>query len=147
MLDIHPMRPVPHLAVPHRAVPRTRNRRLAVLLALLGLLMQGVAPYLPMPAMDGGAAEPRIAGFIAGLPICLSARPVADGNRAPSAPHPGDCAACLVMAQAGATLVPALAEFAPPSLDGREAGAAARSLPARAAPAGAFSSRAPPVSA
>lgn len=133
------------------AAPRTpararTDRSLAVALIALGLVLQALAPYLPMPAMDrqgvGGTA-----GFIAGLPICLSGATPSEGKPSPSAPHPGDCAACLVMAQAGATLVPALAEFAPPSLDGREAGAAARSLPARAAPAGAFSSRAPPVSA
>lgn len=123
---------------PSRAIARA-NRRLAAALVMLGLVMQMVAPYLPMPAMGG-----LTSWDLAWLPICESPQSGADRQR-DSQHHQGDCAACLVMQQAGATLAPeTLAVPVPLGIQGvaptlwQQA-----SLPA--ATAASFSSRAPPL--
>lgn len=133
--------------------PLIRRRHFAALLVLLGLVIQAMAPYLPMPATGGrtswdllGAAlaQGEPAGEPAWLPICLSPRSGdQDGSKNP-APHPGDCAVCLVMQQAGATLAPDVPALALPAVVPRAMPAlwqqAQRSTPI----AEGFSSRAPP---
>src|SRR5688572_1254375 len=79
------------------------NRRLAAALVLVGLFMQMLAPYLPMPAMGG-----LTSWDLAWLPICASPQSGADHQR-DAQHHLGDCTACLVMQQAGATLAPDMA--------------------------------------
>lgn len=115
------------------------NRRLAAALVLIGLFMQMLAPYLPMPAMGG-----LTSWDVAGLPICAS--PQTDADREGNAQHHlGHCAACLVMQQAGAALapdgpvvpVPLSARAAPPALW--------QQTQLQAAITASFSSRAPPA--
>ena len=115
------------------------NRRLAAALMLIGIVMQMLAPYLPMPAMGG-----LTSWDLAWLPICASPQTDADHQR-DAQHHFGDCAACLVMQQAGATLAP----DAPVVPIARTAQAAVPALwqqaSLQAATAAAFSSRAPPL--
>lgn len=96
------------------------NRRLAAALVLIGLFMQMLAPYLPMPAMGG-----LTSWEIAWLPICAAPQSDLGGDaQHRMGRHLGDCAACLVMQQAGATLapevpampLPLLAQSVPPTL-------------------------------
>ncbi len=125
---------------PHRSAIHS-NRRLAVVLVLLGLVMQGVAPYLPMPAMGGSASETAFAW----VPRCLAAQAGAeDAGSNPGGPHPGDCAACLVMQQAAASLAPSSAVL-PLSIAAAQAASPLLQPAQRAAPSrDGFSSRAPP---
>lgn len=122
---------------PHRAASRA-NRRLAAALVLIGLFMQMLAPYLPMPAMGG-----LTSWDLAWLPICASPQSDPDGDR-DIQHHLGDCAVCLVMQQACATLapdapalpMPVLAQSVAPALWQQAFGAASATE--------GFSSRAPP---
>lgn len=115
------------------------NRRLAAALVVLGLFMQMVAPYLPMPAMGG-----LTSWDLAWLPICESPQSGADGQR-DAQHHQGDCAACLVMQQAGATLAPSLAVIPVPLATQAVAPTLWQQASLPAAIAAAFSSRAPPL--
>lgn len=125
------------------------NRRLAAAVLMLGLLLQALAPYLPMPAMGGGTSwdmtDVAFSGAAAWLPTCLSPRADGDdGVPTPGAAHPGDCAVCLVMQQAGATLAPAAFDLSVPGIFQRAESSPRQQLP-HAAPSGeGFSSRAPP---
>jgi hypothetical protein len=121
-----------------QAVSRA-NRRLAAALVLIGLFLQMLAPYLPMPAMGG-----LTSWDLAWLPVCASPQTDADreGN---SQHHSGDCAACLVMQQAGATLAPdILAVPVPLSIEAAPP-APWQQAQLHAAIAASFSSRAPPL--
>jgi hypothetical protein len=121
------------------------NRRLAAALVLIGLFMQAIAPYLPMPVMGGRtswdlAVAALESGDPAWLPSCLSPRDAGGG-----APHLGDCPVCLVVQQASTTLAPDALALPMPV-------AVLRARPAlwqqaqRAAPVPqGFSSRAPPL--
>mgnify|MGYP000856865909 FL=1 len=122
------------------------NRRIAAAVVLLGLLLQALSPYLPMPAMGGGTSwDVAVSGGVAWLPTCLSPRDDADAGRSSSgSPHPGDCAVCLVMQQAGATLAPASFEMPVPVAFLRAAPAPWQQVPGGSPPADGFSSRAPP---
>ncbi|HWA49772.1 MAG TPA: DUF2946 family protein [Dongiaceae bacterium] len=125
-------------AQPHRAIARA-NRRLAAALVVLGLVMQMVAPYLPMPAMGG-----LTSWDLAWLPICET--PQSGTDRPGDAQHhQGDCAACLVMQQAGATLAPDLAIVPVPLAVQAVAPTLWQQASLPAAMAAAFSSRAPPL--
>jgi hypothetical protein len=116
------------------------NRRLAAALVLIGLFMQMLAPYLPMPAMGG-----LTSWDLAWLPICTS--PQTDADREGNAQHHlGDCAACLVMQQAGATLAPIAPALPMPVTAQRVAPALWQQAQLPAPTAEAFSSRAPPIS-
>lgn len=136
---------------PSRSLTRS-NRRLAAALILLGLLMQAVAPYLPMPAMGGRTTWDLTAAALSGdvdawLPGCLSPRPIGNEGPIKRAPHPGDCAICLAMQQAGSGQPPELAAMPLPA-----AGSRAVSLPWQLAAhvetrGDGFSSRAPPIPA
>ena len=125
-------------AQPHRAASRA-NRRLAAALVLIGLFMQMLAPYLPMPAMGG-----LTSWDLALLPLCTS--PQSDrGGDGDTQHHLGDCAACLVMQQAGATLAPDVPPLRMPVL-AQAIAPALRQHALRAAPTTeGFSSRAPPL--
>ncbi len=125
------------------------NRRIAAAVVLLGLVLQALAPYLPMSAM-GGRTSWEVNGLarsgdaVVWPPTCLSPRNGdADGSR-PGGPHPGDCAICLVVQQAGATLAPASFDFSVPVAFLRGAPAPWQQAPGRSPPADGFSSRAPP---
>jgi hypothetical protein len=125
---------------PRRSAIRS-NRRLAVALVLLGLFMQGLAPYLPMPGMGGA----KSGAVFAWLPRCLVPQSgAADAGSTSGGLHRGDCAACLVMQQAGSALPPPLATLPLPAAVLRAAPPpwqqAQRSAPSREG----FSSRAPP---
>jgi hypothetical protein len=136
---------------PSRSLTRS-NRRLAAALILLGLLMQAVAPYLPMPAMGSRTAWDLTAAALSGdndawLPGCLSPRPIGTEGPIKRAPHPGDCAACLVMQQAGSTQPPELPAVPLPAIASRAASSLWQQA-AHVAPRGdGFSSRAPPIPA
>ncbi|HNB25436.1 MAG TPA: hypothetical protein PLR41_00625 [Alphaproteobacteria bacterium] len=126
------------------------NRRIAAAVLMLGLFLQALSPYLPMPAMGGGTSWDMTGAALSGtavawLPICLSPRDDGDaGAPTPGAPHPGDCAVCLVMQQAGATLAPAAFDLPVPHVSLRAEATPRQQLP-RAAPSDeGFSSRAPP---
>lgn len=122
----------------HRALVRD-NRRLAAALVLIGLFMQMLAPYLPMPAMGG-----LTSWDFAWLPICASPQTDADRDR-DIRHHLGDCAACLVMQQAGATMAPEIPPV-PVRLSTQVVAPALWQQALATAPtAGAFSSRAPPL--
>lgn len=125
-------------AQPHPAAIRT-NRRLAAALVVLGLFMQMLAPYLPMPAMGG-----LTSWDLAWLPICESPQSGADRQR-DTQHHQGDCAACLVMQQAGATLAPDLPDVLVPLAAQLVVPAPWQQAALPAAIAAAFSSRAPPL--
>jgi hypothetical protein len=116
------------------------NRRIAAALVLLGLLMQAVAPYLPMPAMGGFTSWELMAQA-----ICADGQPGADHRDDQT--HHGDCAACLVMQQASATLAPDAIEIPLPvaTLSGQPALWQQAQLSAPLAEG--FSSRAPPHAA
>jgi hypothetical protein len=115
------------------------NRRLAAALVVLGLFMQMVAPYLPMPAMGG-----LTSWDLAWLPICESPQSGADHQR-DAQHHQGDCAACLVMQQAGATLAPDLPDVPAPFVAQAAAPSLWQQASLPAATAASFSSRAPPL--
>jgi hypothetical protein len=125
-------------AQPHPAAIRT-NRRLAAALVVLGLFMQMLAPYLPMPAMGG-----LTSWDLASLPICASSQTDAEHQRDPQHHH-GDCVACLVMQQAGATLAPGLPDVPVPLAAQLVVPAPWQQAALPAAIAAAFSSRAPPL--
>lgn len=115
------------------------NRRLAAALVVIGLFMQMLAPYLPMPAMGG-----LTSWDLAWLPICASPQTDADHER-DAQHHLGDCAACLVMQQAGATLAPDVPTV-PVPLGVRAAPPALwQQAQLQAAMTASFSSRAPPL--
>lgn len=121
----------------HRALVRD-NRRLAAALVLIGLFMQMLAPYLPMPAMGG-----LTSWDLAWLPVCASPQTDADRQR-DTQTHQANCGACLVMQQAGATLAPdVLAVPAPPAAQAAPP-ALWQQAQLHAAIAASFSSRAPP---
>ena len=114
------------------------NRRLAAALVLIGLFMQMLAPYLPMPAMGG-----LTSWDLAGLPICASPQSDADADR--DASHRlGDCAACLVIQQAGATLAPDMPAIPAPLSTQAVMPALRQQAQLPTAIAASFSSRAPP---
>jgi hypothetical protein len=121
-----------------RAIARA-NRRLAAALVLVGLFMQMLAPYLPMPAMGG-----LTSWDLAWLPICASPQTDADHERN-AQHHLGDCAACLVMQQAGATLAPDMPSVPVPGAAQVVAPALWQQASLQAAITAAFSSRAPPL--
>jgi hypothetical protein len=114
------------------------NRRLAAALVVLGLFMQMLAPYLPMPAMGG-----LTSWDLAWLPICASPQTDADHQR-DAQHHLGDCAACLVMQQAGATLAPVAPALPMPVTAQLVAPALWQQAQLPESTAEAFSSRAPP---
>lgn len=125
---------------PSQSVARS-NRRLAVALVLLGLFMQGIAPYLPMPGMGGG--EPGAA--FAWLPRCLVPQAgTADTGSTSGGLHRGDCAACLVMQQAGSTLPPPVAALPLPAAVLRGAAPLWQQAQSAVPNREGFSSRAPP---
>lgn len=126
------------------------NRRIAAAVVLLGLFLQALSPYLPMPTMGGGTSWDMDGATIAGgavawLPTCLSPRDDADDDKSPSGlRHSGDCAVCLVMQQAGATLAPASFDLSVPVAFLRAAPAPWQQALRAAPSADGFSSRAPP---
>lgn len=123
------------------------NRRLAAALVLLGLLLQAAAPYLAMPVGGRLAAGPAIQASAGWVPICLSR---ALGGRDPDqrqAPHPADCPACLVMAQAVAILAPGVPLLPTPLALELAAALRWQQPHADIAASAGFSSRAPPVPA
>ncbi len=115
------------------------NRRIAAALVVLGLFMQMLAPHLPMPAMGG-----LTSWDLAWLPICASPQTDADHQR-DAQHHQGDCAACLVMQQAGATLAPDVPVVPIPIVVPAVAPTLWQQASLPAAIAAAFSSRAPPL--
>ena len=115
------------------------NCRLAAALVLIGLFMQMLAPYLPMPAMGG-----LTSWDLAWLPICASPQSDADADRG-AQHHLGDCAPCLVMQQAGATLAPDMPAVPVPLSTQAVVPALWQQASLQAATAAAFSSRAPPL--
>lgn len=125
-------------AQPHPAASHA-NRRLAAALVLIGLFMQMLAPYLPMPAMGG-----LTSWDLAWLPICESPQSGGDHKR-DTQHYQGDCAACLVMQQAGATLAPDLPDVPVPLAAQVVVPALWQQASLPAAIAAAFSSRAPPL--
>jgi hypothetical protein len=125
-------------ATPARAIVRA-NRRLAAALVMLGLVMQMLAPYLPMPAMGG-----LTSWDLAWLPTCESPQSGADHQR-DAQHHQGDCAACLVMQQAGATLAPEMPQVPVPFVAQAAAPTLWQQAALPAALTAAFSSRAPPL--
>ena len=120
-----------------RAIARA-NRRLAAALVVFGLFMQMLAPYLPMPAMGG-----LTSWDLAWLPVCASPQTDADHQR-DTQHHHGDCAACLVMQQAGGTLAPDELAVPVPSAAPAARPALWQQAQLQAAIAAPFSSRAPP---
>lgn len=125
------------------------NRRLAAALVLIGLFVQAMAPYLPMPGMGGRIAWDFASAALAGadvawLPSCLSP-PAGAGDGAPNpATHLGDCPACLVMQLAGATLLPNAFEQPVQLAALDERPVIWQQAPRSAATSEGFSSRAPP---
>jgi hypothetical protein len=125
------------------------NRRLAAVLVLIGLFIQAMAPYLPMPGMGGRiawdfAGAALAGGQVAWLPSCLSPQ-AGEGDGAPNpATHLGDCPACLVMQLAGATLLPNAFEQPVQLAALGERPVIGQQAPRLAAPSEGFSSRAPP---
>lgn len=75
------------------------HRGLAAAIALVALLMQLLAPYLPMPAMGG-----LTSWEVATLDLCAPG-----GDRDGQLPSDGrhDCAVCTVAQQASGTMAPA----------------------------------------
>lgn len=135
------------MARPSTNAVHLANRRLAAALVLLGLLLQAAAPYLPMPALAAGSrADETIVQAASGwVPVCLSQ---AFGEPRPDrqqAPHPTDCPACLVMAQAAATLAPGAPPLPLPSVFGDVATTPWQQPGSEIAVAAGFSSRAPPA--
>lgn len=136
---------------PCRSLTRS-NRRLAAALILLGLLMQAAAPYVPMPAMGGRTAWDLTAAAMSGdsdnwLPICLSSRPVGDKDPIKGVPHPGDCAVCLAMQQAGSGQPPELPAMPQPAVASRATVLPWQQVLNAELRSDGFSSRAPPVMA
>lgn len=137
------------MARPSTNAVHLANRRLAAALVLLGLLLQAAAPYLPMPALAAGspAAGAIVEAASGWVPVCLSR---AFGEPRPDrqqAPHPADCPACLVMAQAAATLAPGAPSLPLPSEFGAVATTPGQQPDSGIAVPAGFSSRAPPASA
>ena len=122
-----------------RSVVSCTNRRLAAALVVLGLFMQMLAPYLPMPAMGG-----LTSWDLAWQSICAS--PQSDAERQRDTHHLGECATCLVMQQAGATLAPVAPAMPMPAVAQAVAPTLWQQARLSTAAAAAFSSRAPPIS-
>jgi hypothetical protein len=72
---------------------------------LLALLMQAIAPYLPMPALGGATSwELAAATMAAPCPEHMAGA----GDKAPAkSPQGHPCAVCTVLHQAGSTLAAA----------------------------------------
>lgn len=126
----------------HRFYRSREHRGLAAAVALIALVMQMAAPYLPMPAMGG-----MTSWDMAALELCSPSAGGADGKAPAHAPAQHDCAVCAVVQQAGGTMAPA--DFVLPfslaylQLDREIPGDPQTSgLSARV-----FASRAPPLSA
>lgn len=137
----------PCMARPSSNAVHLANRRLAAALVLLGLLLQAAAPYLPMPSLAAGnpAAGPGIQAASGWVPICLSQAFEETKSDGPQAPHPADCPACLVMAQATATLVPSVPPLPRPPAIAHTAAEPWQQANSDLAVAAGFSSRAPPA--
>ena len=121
---------------------RAHAGRLTAALILVALLLQGLAPYLPMPEMGGITSWD--AAWLQPCPM----HPAGQDRKAPAKlPQDRHCSVCTVMQQAGSTLAPAdfvpLVEvtFVRIGLDAT-GDTQTNGLPARA-----FSSRAPPRAA
>jgi hypothetical protein len=117
------------------------RRGIAAAIVLLAVLLQFMAPHLPMPAM-GGLTSVQLAF----MSICRTSGHE-DGDTQKHHSNHESCPICVVVAQAGTTLAPATivvptVEFAtyvehPASAD----------APRLSASASVFSSRAPPQTA
>jgi hypothetical protein len=83
------------------------HRGFAAAIALIALVMQLVAPHVPMPAMGG-----MTSWDMAGLELCAPSGMDGDGKIPAHSPTHRDCAVCTVLQQAGGTMVPA--DAAPP---------------------------------
>jgi hypothetical protein len=115
------------------------NRCMAGAIALIALLMQALAGYLPMPAMGG-----LTSWQIAWTPMCLSPQGEAERGQPADRSHGTHCAVCVVMSQAGSTDTPAEVALAAHAIVADVAREAVRTIQIAGIPARAFSSRAPP---
>lgn len=118
------------------------GRCLVAALVLAALVLQGLAPYLPMPEMGGITSWDA-----AWLQPCPMHPADQDGKAPAKRPQDRNCTVCTVMQQAGSTLAPAEVvlpaeiAFARIDLD------ATRDTQTNGLSARAFSSRAPPRTA
>lgn len=86
----------------HRFYSSREHRGLAAAVALIALVMQMAAPYLPMPAMGG-----MTSWDMAALEFCAPSAGGIDGKAPAHGPVQHDCAVCAVMQQAGGAMAPA----------------------------------------
>lgn len=118
---------------------RTRfNRCLAAAGLLIALLMQTLAPYLPMPEMGGMTSWDMALG-----PCPM--HEAGSGHKAPAhPPQDSHCTVCTVIGQAGSTLAPADVTLACTLAYLQVERDQADVIQVAGLPAHAFSSRAPP---
>ena len=108
-------------------------------IALIALLMQALAGYLPMPAMGG-----LTSWEMAWSPLCLSPQSEAERGHPADRSHGTHCVVCVVMSQAGSTDTPAEVALPIQTIVADVARGAIQTTQIAGIPARAFSSRAPP---
>ena len=115
------------------------NRCMAGAIALIALLMQGLAGYLPMPAMGGMTSWDA-----AWLPLCQAPQR-GDRGSPPDPAHDPHCTACMVVQQASTTMAPAETVLSVQQIATRLARDETRDMQVSGVSARTFSSRAPPI--